>query len=292
MGLRLRKSVKIAPGVKMNLSAKSSSVTFGTKGFHHTVGSNGKRTTSVGVPGTGLNYVSTSSGKKEKSGGSHSNKRHSDATPKKKMGCLAQLLLGIFGAFSVFIALAFILSSSSELTEINAVWTANEYNINESTEVVISPVPDDADIENLSLSDNSIASLAYKDGKAIVTFNSVGSEELFFIADNDIKSEPQLINVINQDTNTDEISDEQAAQAEAERIAAEQAAQAEAERIAAEQAASQASQQSQERMVWISATGSKYHRKPDCGKMNPNNASQMPLSQAESQGYGACSKCY
>lgn len=45
-------------------------------------------------------------------------------------------------------------------------------------------------------------------------------------------------------------------------------------------------------MVWISETGSKYHNKPDCGKMNPNKAYQISRSTAESQGYEACKKCY
>ena len=45
-------------------------------------------------------------------------------------------------------------------------------------------------------------------------------------------------------------------------------------------------------MVWLSATGSKYHSIPDCGNMNPNNARQVLRSSAESQGYDACSKCW
>ena len=45
-------------------------------------------------------------------------------------------------------------------------------------------------------------------------------------------------------------------------------------------------------MVWISATGSKYHRIPNCGNMNPNNATEMTRSQAEAAGYDACKKCY
>ena len=48
----------------------------------------------------------------------------------------------------------------------------------------------------------------------------------------------------------------------------------------------------QERMAWISATGSKYHSKPDCGNMNPNKATQETESQALSQGYEACKKCW
>ena len=45
-------------------------------------------------------------------------------------------------------------------------------------------------------------------------------------------------------------------------------------------------------MVWLSATGSKYHSIPDCGNMNPNNTRQVSRSSAESQGYDACSKCW
>ena len=45
-------------------------------------------------------------------------------------------------------------------------------------------------------------------------------------------------------------------------------------------------------MVWSSATGEKYHSVPDCGRMNPNKATKMTQSQAESIGLGRCSKCF
>lgn len=63
MGLRFRKSIKIAPGVKMNFNKKSWGVTIGKKGAHYTINSKGKRTASVGIPGTGLSYTTTSGGK-------------------------------------------------------------------------------------------------------------------------------------------------------------------------------------------------------------------------------------
>lgn len=44
--------------------------------------------------------------------------------------------------------------------------------------------------------------------------------------------------------------------------------------------------------VWVSATGSKYHNKPDCGNMNPDNARQMTRAGAEAMGLEACKKCY
>lgn len=48
----------------------------------------------------------------------------------------------------------------------------------------------------------------------------------------------------------------------------------------------------QERTVWISATGSKYHSKSNCGNMNPDKATQKSESEAISQGYEACKKCW
>lgn len=44
--------------------------------------------------------------------------------------------------------------------------------------------------------------------------------------------------------------------------------------------------------VWISATGSKYHNKPNCGRMNPDKARQISLSEAKSRGLDPCSKCF
>ncbi|MEG1482703.1 ComEC/Rec2 family competence protein [Clostridium sp.] len=42
--------------------------------------------------------------------------------------------------------------------------------------------------------------------------------------------------------------------------------------------------------VWLSETGSKYHSINNCGRMNPNNATQVSLSEAQ-KSYDACSKC-
>ncbi|MDO4272177.1 MAG: Ig-like domain-containing protein [Eubacteriales bacterium] len=44
--------------------------------------------------------------------------------------------------------------------------------------------------------------------------------------------------------------------------------------------------------VWLSATGSKYHKIPNCGRMNPNKATKVTLTYAKQCGYSACSKCF
>ena len=56
MGLRFQKSVKIAPGMRLNLGTKSASISVGGKGGRYTINSNGRRTASIGIPGTGISY--------------------------------------------------------------------------------------------------------------------------------------------------------------------------------------------------------------------------------------------
>jgi len=64
MGLRFRKSITIAKGVKINLSKSGVSLSVGRTGLHGTINSHGQLTTSAGLPGTGVSYVKTTSLKK------------------------------------------------------------------------------------------------------------------------------------------------------------------------------------------------------------------------------------
>ncbi len=59
MGLRFRKSFKIAPGVKLNVGRKSAGISLGTKGARVSINTKGRKTTTVGIPGTGLSYSSS-----------------------------------------------------------------------------------------------------------------------------------------------------------------------------------------------------------------------------------------
>lgn len=64
MGLRYRKSFKVAPGVRINVSNKSVGVSVGCKGYRKSVNSSGRVTTTIGIPGTGISYVDTKNIKK------------------------------------------------------------------------------------------------------------------------------------------------------------------------------------------------------------------------------------
>ena len=114
MGFRFRKSIKLAPGVKLNLNKKSVGVTFGKKGVHHTINSSGRKTTSVSLPGTGLSYVHTSgSGKKNKKTDktlTTDNDRNTGLDKEKNKGCAK----GCLSVLVVFFVLVSILGSCGD----------------------------------------------------------------------------------------------------------------------------------------------------------------------------------
>ena len=58
MPFRFRRSIRFAPDVRLNIGKKGLSATIGVRGAHVTVGHDQTRTT-VGVPGTGISYTTT-----------------------------------------------------------------------------------------------------------------------------------------------------------------------------------------------------------------------------------------
>lgn len=70
MGFRFRKSVKIIPGVRLNLGKKSAGISMGGKGIRVSVNTSGRTTTTVGIPSSGMSWTtSTSPHAKRHSGG-------------------------------------------------------------------------------------------------------------------------------------------------------------------------------------------------------------------------------
>jgi hypothetical protein len=56
MGFRFRRSFRVFPGFKINVSKSGVSESVGTRGAWFTIGPRGTRTT-VGLPGSGLSYT-------------------------------------------------------------------------------------------------------------------------------------------------------------------------------------------------------------------------------------------
>jgi hypothetical protein len=55
MGFRFRKSFRLGLGVRLNVSKRGAGVSLGGKGFTHSIGPSGRRTT-ISAPGTGVSY--------------------------------------------------------------------------------------------------------------------------------------------------------------------------------------------------------------------------------------------
>lgn len=268
MGLRFRKSIKIAPGVKLNLNKKSSSITFGGKGIHHTISSTGKKTTTVGVPGTGISYSKTS-------GGGHKTASPKDTIPNnshvnnmspsnnngkkwhEKTGWIIFFLIFFFpvGLFLMWksnwkktpkiiisILFAFGIISyafSPKLEQVTlSANTEQIYDINSQIPIDVSTTPNDYKLEGSSFDvsggeiiedDGEFSFSASKPGKYTVAVNIAGVESNKLTLSFEDKA------AIAKAEAEEKAKQEAAKKAEEERIAAEQ--KAEEERIKAEQEA-------------------------------------------------------
>lgn len=101
MGLCFRKSITIAPGVRVNLSKSGPSISFGKSGLRETISATGKSTTSIGIPGTGVYYKKsydlkklgknkTKSGEKEKTKAAEAKAAAAAAKEQEKQALLEQ----------------------------------------------------------------------------------------------------------------------------------------------------------------------------------------------------------
>jgi hypothetical protein len=59
MSLRFYRRLHIIPGVRLNISGSGPSVSVGHRGAWLTLGARGRRTATLGWPGTGLRYTDT-----------------------------------------------------------------------------------------------------------------------------------------------------------------------------------------------------------------------------------------
>ena len=338
MGLRFRKSFKVAPGVKVNLNKKSTSVTFGGKGMHHTVSSSGKKTTTVGIPGTGISYSETSGTEKssksteqtepvkskkklfeknayyvETSHGRekvymderyHHNSEESPDAPNRNKKDWRKIALIVFlsiagltwlaALFSDPLVSSITLNSKDIVMDINSSEKLNfkfapDDGTSEDMEVVVSKDKILSTDDKISTSKNSFTihsgkktgtvTLYIKDNRGDVSSNKIKVKVEDKAAIKKAKEEAK------RKAEEEKKKKEEAAKKKAEAEAAKKKAEEEAKRKAAA-----AATESQEEMVWVPNTGSKYHSNPNCSNMD--NPREEPISEAKSEGFTPCKKCY
>lgn len=98
MAFRFRKSIKIAPGIRVNLNKKSASVRIGPRGAGYTISSTGQKRVSASLPGSGLSYSEVVSPKRAPTS-SHTPAQlvGSDRNPASKGPVVFLLLAVVFG---------------------------------------------------------------------------------------------------------------------------------------------------------------------------------------------------
>ena len=313
MGFRFRKSVKIAPGVRLNIGKKSVGLSAGVKGARVSVNSSGRVTKSVGIPGTGLSYVTTSKiGDKDKENEAVHDatedteyvtrddlppaKPQPDKEPGKKKGCgclvyvvIALVILALFnscfggkdessqtenGETAQTIAVETIEPAQEPVTSLS---------IDEEQYIYHVVLPANADLGGWDYTATS-SDPNVMEAKAVgvidplriqvtVTGKAAGTAT-YTLTDAD----GNIVLTSEVITVTDP---------EAERKAAEEAAaaQAAAEQQAAEEAAAD---QATSRTVYITPTGARYHYSAKCAG---DNAIETTLDQAQAQGYTPCGRC-
>lgn len=67
MAIRFRKSFKVAPGMRVNVSSRGIGASVGVKGLRYSVNSRGQRRTTASIPGTGISSTRSSSSRTYKS---------------------------------------------------------------------------------------------------------------------------------------------------------------------------------------------------------------------------------
>lgn len=65
MSFRFRRSIKLTKGVRLNVSKRGVGLSVGRRGLRHSIHSSGRRTSTIGAPGTGLSYSKTSTSRKK-----------------------------------------------------------------------------------------------------------------------------------------------------------------------------------------------------------------------------------
>jgi tetratricopeptide (TPR) repeat protein len=90
MPIRFRRSIKLGKGLRLNVSKTGLGLSAGVRGARYSVHSSGRTTRSVGIPGSGVGFVSTSmgGGKRGSTSGSHTRRQQVVVPPQNAAAML------------------------------------------------------------------------------------------------------------------------------------------------------------------------------------------------------------
>jgi hypothetical protein len=98
MGFRFQRRLRLFKGVSLNIGKRGvSSISFGTRGAHTTIGKSGIRNT-IGLPGTGLSYTSVLPWKRRATQGSP----QATPSPTGPLNSLSMVVARMLGALTIY----------------------------------------------------------------------------------------------------------------------------------------------------------------------------------------------
>lgn len=104
MGLRFKKSIKIVPGIKVNIGKNSVGISAGNKYGGVSVNSKTGVTKRTSIPGTGISYTERVSGTKAESNSQKSNSSQAKASP---------VALRVLGTLLLIVGIAVIVTGAT-----------------------------------------------------------------------------------------------------------------------------------------------------------------------------------
>ncbi len=111
MGFRFRRTIKVLPGVRLNLSRSGISTSVGVRGAHITAG-HGRIRETAGIPGSGISYTESQSTRQAHGDGTGEALTSGEAVRPSLLGRIVRIVvLGILGAFALAVALLWALAT-------------------------------------------------------------------------------------------------------------------------------------------------------------------------------------
>lgn len=288
MGLRYRKSAKIAPGIKMNISKTGIGFSAGARGAHVSAHSSGRVSASAGVPGSGLSYTTSSGGTKRRS------------------GCLIPTIIFMALVGFIFYGFSSCISSGSKSSvpaEISAVSSSS------GVTTTISPVDPDAaalrtqameGIKDFLITQGYEVTEAKKTSTGILEFAVISSEiadatDLSVAPENWEEAKQSLVAAF--DGAAQEVSHIPQSgfviylqDSEKNNLATCLNGDITYDKFKIEAEKQESNEKEDERRVWVTNSGDKYHNRSTCSNMK--NPYTLPVSEAILHGYTMCSKCW
>jgi hypothetical protein len=287
MGLRFRKSIKLGKHTRLNLNKKSFGVSFGGKGARFTLNSKGRRTSTFGIPGTGLSYTTTSGGRKKSRSKSKvkGRKARGFTSTAKPSGCLtiAACIGIIFIMICLVMAVVIGKNKNSNGSSVTLEWTQSDISVNSKAYIpnlylkVDGKKANEISPPEIQISNNDICKIEYKDSNyAQVIYEIIPLKDGFadITATYDgVTSEPVTITVDM-----------------GEKVETTTATTTETETEPPETTTETTTTAKQQEIVYITPTGDKYHTK-SC-RYYSDSCMAMTKEQAIQAGYTACDVCH